>query len=70
MVVGYSGGEPIFAEPMISKEFLLEKQGFTLPVPTLAHAGATRFPTVFQATWDEASTAYRFVFSGFPAPVN
>lgn len=70
MVLGYNAGEPIFTEPMISREFLLKKQGFTLPVPALTHSGATRYPTAFQATWDEAGQAYRFVFSGFPIAAN
>lgn len=66
MVLGHYAGKPIFFEPMISKAMLLEKQGFTLPLPTPPGVPAgVRFPTKFVAEYDAALLGYRFVFSEF-----
>ncbi len=61
-------GEPYmhFIEPMITREFLLRRQNFTLPIPMPAVLGkATRYPTEFTAHYDRGLDAYHFVFKGF-----
>jgi hypothetical protein len=64
MVVGWIKGQPIFVEPMISKAFLERREGFSLPIPALPATGGTRYPTGFEATYDAATQAYRFSFTG------
>jgi hypothetical protein len=62
MVVGYYHGETIFIEPMISRDMLLERKSFELPIP----AGSGVRATHFRADYDAETDAYRFTFSGFP----
>jgi len=64
MVIGYYQGKAIFIEPMISKEMLLERQGFDLPIPAIPGLTGNR-PRTFRAEFDTAQKAYRFVFSDF-----
>jgi len=66
MVIGYYEEQPIFYEPMITKELLMERQTFSLDFPSVPgdQPGVT-LPTRFEAEYDEAASAYRFVFSGF-----
>ncbi|HSE44849.1 MAG TPA: hypothetical protein VLA89_05930, partial [Gemmatimonadales bacterium] len=66
MVIGYYQGKPIFIEPMISKEMLLEQKGFELPIPAIPGLTGNR-PRSFRAEYDTAQKAYRFVFSDFAA---
>lgn len=63
MVIGYTKGNPIFIEPMISKAMLMEKTGFTLPVPTIPGMSGN-YPRAFRADFDAQQQAYRFVFGG------
>jgi hypothetical protein len=57
-----------FIEPMITREFLLRRENFTLPVPTPAALGrATRYPTECVVHFDKKADAYHFVFKGFEA---
>ena len=67
MVVGYYAAEPIFFEPMIAQDLLLERQSFQLDMPAIAGipSGVT-LPTRFEAVYDAAAEVYEFVFSGFP----
>jgi len=66
MIVGYYHAQPIFVEPMITRETLLAEHSFSLDIPTVANTPAgTRYPTSFTAEYDANSKAYRFVFSGF-----
>ncbi len=66
MVVGYYAGRPIFIEPMVSREVLLQGRDFTLPVPPVAGLPAgVRYPTSFRAEYDAAKEQYRLVLSGF-----
>jgi hypothetical protein len=61
-------GEPHmhFVEPMITREFLLRRENFTLEVPKPAVLGiATQYPTEFVAHYDKELDAYHFVFKGF-----
>jgi hypothetical protein len=62
MVVGYYSGETIFIEPMVSRDMLLERKTFELPIPSGVGIRATHF----RAEYDAAADAYRFTFSGFP----
>ena len=64
MVIGYYQGKPIFIEPMISKEMLLERRAFDLPIPAIPGLSGNR-PRSFRAEFDTAQKAYRFVFSDF-----
>lgn len=68
MIVGYYGGSPIFYEPMIAQEYLLQRAGFGLEVPSVdgLPEGVT-YPSAFRAEYDEATDSYRMVFSGFGA---
>ena len=53
-------------EPMVSREFLLERKDFELPVPMPKEFGrAMRYPTRFVAEYDADLDAYLFVFSEF-----
>jgi hypothetical protein len=66
MVIGYYQGKPIFIEPMITKEMLLEQKAFELPIPAIPGLAGNR-PRAFRAEFDTAQKAYRFVFSDFTA---
>jgi hypothetical protein len=66
MIAGYlpDGSQMHFLEPMISRDFLLGKQDFTLPVPMPQSFGREMlYPTTFEATFQ--GNAYSFVFSDF-----
>jgi hypothetical protein len=67
MIFGYYGEKFIFVEPMITKETLEAKRSFTLPLPAPASIGgaATRYPTKFEARYDEAKSQYDMVLSSF-----
>lgn len=55
-----------FIEPMITREFLLRRQSFTLPVPQPARLGrATSYPTECVVLYDRGADAYHIVFKGF-----
>ncbi len=66
LIVGYYGGEAIYVEPMVSRERLLEKSGFELPVPTIESLPVgVHYPGEFRAEYDAAERQYRLVFTGF-----
>jgi hypothetical protein len=66
LIVGYYGGEAIYVEPMVSRERLLEKSGFELPVPKIENLPAgVHYPREFRAEYDAAERQYRLVFTGF-----
>ena len=66
MLVGYYGGDVIFVEPMIARAKLLAAEGFTMEVPTVTTARTdVRWPSHFEAVYDESTQAYRFTLSGF-----
>ena len=55
-----------FLEPMITQEFLLLRENFTMPVPMPAVLGrATSHPTQFVIHYDKDADAYHLVFKGF-----
>ncbi|GBD32012.1 MAG: hypothetical protein KatS3mg081_2271 [Gemmatimonadales bacterium] len=62
MVIGYYAGEPIFVEPMITREKLVERQSFPLAMPELAHGNGVTYPTQFVAEYDAEGDAYRLRF--------
>jgi hypothetical protein len=64
MVIGYYQQKPIFIEPMISREMLMEKRSFTLPIPEIPGASGN-YPREFRADFDDATQSYRFTFSAF-----
>jgi hypothetical protein len=66
MIVGYYRAAPIFVEPMITRATLMQKQGFTMAIPSVpGQPAGTRYPTSFRADYDSTGQAYRFVFSDF-----
>lgn len=66
LVLGYYGGTPVFFEPMISRDRLLEKTDIELTVPAIDDLPrGVRYPTRFRAEYDEADRQYRMVFTGF-----
>ena len=68
MVAGYYAGRSIFLEPMLTRDLLLQEQTFSLDVPMVENVAAgVVMPTHFEAQWDAAASAYRFVFTGFPS---
>ena len=55
-----------FVEPMITREFLLRRKNFTLPVPTPERLGRpTRYPSGCVVHYDRAADAYHCIFKGF-----
>jgi hypothetical protein len=57
-----------FIEPMVTRDFLLRRENFTLPVPLAASLGrATSYPTECVALYDKDADAYHIVFKGFEA---
>jgi hypothetical protein len=68
MIAGFlpGGDEMHFVEPMISRDLLLQRNDFELPVPVPAAFGRTMlYPTKFEAEYDSELDAYHFVFSKF-----
>lgn len=64
IIVGYYKDRPLFVEPMLTKELLMEKKSFEYTIPKIpGYQG--ELPTKFAANWDEAQQAYHFVLSGF-----
>jgi len=57
-----------FIEPMVTRELLLRRENFTLPVPQPAVLGqATQYPTECVVAYDKDADAYHIVFKGFEA---
>ena len=66
MILGYHGGRQHFVEPMISKELLMGRESFTIPIPKATELGwATRYPTTFAATFDTDKDGYVIVLRDF-----
>jgi hypothetical protein len=66
MMLGYYAGDPIFFEPMVSRDLLLKRTGFDLPMPSVEGLPTgVHYPTTFRAEYDAASEAYRLIFGGF-----
>jgi hypothetical protein len=68
MMMGYYAGAPIFFEPMVSRDLLLRRADFGLPVPAVEGLpGGVRYPRSFRAEYDASAEAYRLVFTQFYA---
>jgi len=68
LILGYYGGELTFVEPMITRQFLLQHEEVERSVPVPERVGrSTRYPTSFEAVYDEAEQAYRLIWSDFVA---
>lgn len=53
-------------EPMVTREFLLQRKTFVVQVPRPAALGrATHYPAELWVSYDNAMDAYHFVFTGF-----
>ncbi|MGB8029182.1 MAG: hypothetical protein WCF30_05900 [Terracidiphilus sp.] len=63
MLVGYYGGKPKFIEPMITRELLLRKHSFSLPVPKIEPTPHVRYPKRFNAIYHPENETYDFTFS-------
>jgi hypothetical protein len=69
MMLGYYSGQPVFFEPMISRDLLLRRSDFDLEMPTVPNLPAgVRYPTEFRADYMAGSDEYRLVFNGFDRP--
>ena len=64
MVIGYYHGKNVFIEPMLTRDRLLEKKSFDLPIPTIP-GQAGNYPRNWKADYDSLAQSYRFVFTGF-----
>ncbi|HEU0015308.1 MAG TPA: DUF5602 domain-containing protein [Longimicrobium sp.] len=65
-IYGSYDGRLIFAEPMITREFLLTKPDVTLPVGVAArYEGHGWHPTAYRISWDAESKEYRIALTGF-----
>jgi hypothetical protein len=66
VLAGFYNNNLLFIEPMITQEFLLRRQSFSLNVPRPAVLGrSTLYPARFEATYDKKADAYYFVYSDF-----
>jgi hypothetical protein len=65
MVIGYYEGKPIFIEPMVSRERLLQRTSFALDVPAIDVPKGVRYPRHFAAKYDAANERYDLILSGF-----
>jgi hypothetical protein len=66
MILGYYGGDFIFVEPMITREQLLKKEDFSLPITLPSVTGhLSNFPTMFRAMFDAPSQSYRLALTDF-----
>ncbi len=56
----------IFIEPMVTRERFLNKESFSIDIPVPEALGrATRYPTKFEALYDQSANVYRFVYTDF-----
>jgi hypothetical protein len=66
MIIGYYKGIQDFVEPMITKDYLLEKKDFTMTVGKPSKLGkATMYPTMATGTFDKDKNTFSLVFSKF-----
>lgn len=68
LISGFYNNQYIFSEPMITKAFLLKKQGFSETVSRPEAVGRTTlYPTQFKLSFDDKANAFNLVYSGFVA---
>lgn len=64
-IYGSWDGKIIFAEPMITKQFLESKQNFTAALPEPArYATPGYYPTEYTIRWDDKARVYHIALSG------
>ncbi|HEU4563680.1 MAG TPA: DUF5602 domain-containing protein [Gemmatimonadaceae bacterium] len=64
-IYGSWDGKLIFAEPMITKEFLASKPQFSAPLPApRAGRAAGYYPQGYRVRWDEAKREYHITLTG------
>jgi hypothetical protein len=64
-IFGSWDGRLIFAEPMITKDFLESKQDFTAALPLAeTYEVPGRYPTRYSMRWDAVAREYRIVLAG------
>lgn len=64
--LGYYAGSLLFLEPEATREVMAAHQSFSMPIPAPAKLGkSTLYPGTFTATYDDASKAYKLVWSDF-----
>jgi hypothetical protein len=66
MILGFYAGKQNFIEPMVTREYLLTKQDFTLAVGRPTELGRTTlYPSTFEAKFDAAKNNWVFALKGF-----
>jgi hypothetical protein len=66
LLIPHYAGEPISLEPMITREKLLKRQSFVVPMPVFSYWSNPRaLPRFFEARFDAQTNAYDFVFADF-----
>lgn len=64
-IFGSWNGDFIFAEPMITRDYLLTKPNVTIPIaPAARYIAGTYAPTAYRITYDAARREYRIALSG------
>jgi hypothetical protein len=72
-IYGSWNGEFVFAEPMITRAYLLEKRATddpavrdeTIPVPSAGFAQPGYYPEAYRIRWDETSREYLISLTRF-----
>jgi len=66
MILGYYGGEFIFFEPMITRDYFLQRQSFEMAVPDAYQPGVQKqYPRTFRGVYDAQADTYRLIWSDF-----
>ena len=66
MILGYYGGQMTFVEPMMTREFLMTKQSFKMPIAKPAVVDKKGlFPTSLNVVFDASAQAYQFSLTDF-----
>jgi hypothetical protein len=71
IILGYAAQKMVFIEPMITRDFLLQRQDFERDIARPASAGGatTLYPSHFSATYLAATDTYHLEFGHF-APID
>jgi hypothetical protein len=67
IILGYAAQKMVFIEPMVTREVLLSRQSFELPIARPASAGGaqTLYPSHLTASYDATTDTYRLEFNDF-----
>ncbi|HYW51362.1 MAG TPA: hypothetical protein VE861_12190, partial [Gemmatimonadaceae bacterium] len=67
-IFGSWDGDFIFAEPMITRGYLLTNPNVTVPIaPAKRYVAGTYAPTAYRITYDATAREYRIALSGLTA---